>query len=71
MGPAEPPPPLRHLVALLSGGVVAVGVREVDVAGRGLHHLLDVAAAFADHMRVLCVGHVHLQGHLVHLDFTF
>lgn len=71
MGAAEPLLPSRHLVALLSGSVVAVRVWEVDVAGRDLHHLLDVAAAFADHVRVLRVGHVHLQSHLVHLDFTF
>lgn len=38
-----------HLVALLSL-VVAVGVREVDVTARVLHHLLDIVSPFADDM---------------------
>lgn len=72
MGAAEPLiPSFAHLVALLSGGVVAVRVWEVDVAGRDFHHLLDVAAAFADHVGVLRVRHFHLQCHLVHLDLAF
>ena len=57
----------RYLVALLACGVVAVGVREVDVTGSDPHDLLDVPAPFTDHMGVLRVGHVHLQSHLVHL----
>lgn len=60
----------HHLVAFLSGNAVTVGVWEMNVTGRDLHHLFDVATTFPDHMRVLRVGHVHLQGHLVYLDFT-
>ena len=55
-----------HLVALLCL-VVAVGVGEVDVAARLLHHSLDVVATFADDVRVLCVRDVHLQSHSVTL----
>ena len=58
---------MRYLVALLPRGVVAVGVREVDVTGSDPHDVLDVPAPFTDHMGVLSVGHVHLKGHLVHL----
>ena len=56
-----------YLVALLPRGVVAVGVREVDMTGSDPHDLLDVPTPFADHMGVLRVGYVHLQSHLVHL----
>lgn len=42
------------LVALLCL-VVAVGVREMDVAARILHNLLDVVASFANDVRVLGV----------------
>lgn len=35
--------------------VVAVGVGEMDVTARILHHLLDVVASFADDVRVLSV----------------
>ena len=50
-----------HLVALLRL-VVAVGVGEVDVAARLLHHLLDVVPSLPDDVGVLRVGYVHLQG---------
>lgn len=50
----------RYLVAFLSGGVVAVGVGEMDVARRDFHHLLDVSTPFADDVGVLRVGHIHL-----------
>lgn len=40
----------------------------MDVAGRDLHHLFDVPATFPNHMRVLCIGHIHLQSHLVYLN---
>lgn len=49
-----------HLVALLSGSVVAVGVGEMDVARCDLHHLFDVPTTFPNHVRVLCMGHIHL-----------
>lgn len=55
-----------NLVAFLRL-VVPVGVGEVDVAARLLHHPLDVVAALADHVRVLRVGHVHFQSHPVAL----
>ena len=55
-----------YLVALLRL-IVAVGVGEVDVATRVLHHLLDVVASLADDVGVLCVGHVHLKGYPVSL----
>lgn len=42
------------LVALLRL-VVAIGIREMDVAARILHHLLDVVASFANDMRVFGV----------------
>lgn len=35
--------------------VVTVGVREMDVAARILHHLLDIVASFANDVRVLGV----------------
>lgn len=38
-----------HLVALLSL-VVSVGIGEVDVTARVLHHLLDIVSPFADDM---------------------
>ncbi len=47
--------------------VVPVGVREMDVAARLLHHPLDVVATFANNVGVLCVGHVHLQSYPVTL----
>lgn len=53
-----------HLVALFRGQV-PVGVREVDVAARLLHHLLDLEASFANDVRVVGVGHVHFQSHAV------
>lgn len=59
-------PHKSDLVALLRL-VVAVGVGEVDMTARVLHHLLDVVAPFADDVRVLGVRHVHLQGHAVAL----
>ena len=43
-----------NLVAFLRL-VVPVGVWEMDVAPRLLHHPLDVVATFADNVRVLCV----------------
>lgn len=49
-----------HLVAFLSGGVVAVGVGEMDVTRCDFHHLFDVSASFPNDVGVLCVGHVHL-----------
>lgn len=57
-----------HLVAFLSGSIVAVGVGEMNVARRDLHHLFDVPTTLPDHVRVLCIGHVHLQSHLVYLE---
>lgn len=39
----------------------------MDVAPRLLHHPLDVVATFADNVRVLCVGNVHLQSYPVTL----
>lgn len=57
-----------YLVAFLSCSIVAVGVREMDVTRCDLHHLFDVSATFPDHMGMFCVGHIHLQSHLVHLD---
>lgn len=40
----------------------------MNVARRDLHHLFDVPTTFPDHVRVLCIGHVHLQSHLVYLE---
>jgi len=39
----------------------------MDVAPRLLHHPLDVVATFANNVRVLCVGNIHLQSHSVTL----
>lgn len=57
---------LTNLVAFLCL-VVPVGVWEMDVAPRLLHHPLDVVATFANNVRVLCVGNVHLQSYPVTL----
>lgn len=55
-----------NLVAFL-GLVVPVRVWEMDVAPCLLHHPLDVVATFANNVRVLCVGNVHLQSYPVTL----
>lgn len=55
-----------NLVAFL-GLVVPVGVWEVDVATRLLHHPLDVVATFSNNVRVLRVRDVHLQSYPVAL----
>lgn len=39
----------------------------MDVAPSLLHHPLDVVAPFANNVRVLCVGNVHLQSYPVTL----
>lgn len=57
---------LTDLVAFLRL-VVPVGVWEMDVAARLLHHPLDVVATFADDVGVLRVGNVHLQRYPVAL----
>lgn len=43
----------------------------MDVTRRDLHHLFDVASTFPNHMGVLCVRHIHLQSHLVHLGLIW
>ena len=48
-----------HLIALFQL-VVPVGIWEVDMTSRVLHHLLDVVASLPYHMGVFRVGHVHL-----------
>lgn len=60
-----------YLVAFLSCSVVAIGVREVDVTGCGLHHLFDVPATFSDDVGVLRECHVHFQRHFINLVFKF
>ena len=55
-----------NLVAFLCL-VVPVGVWEMDVAARLLHHPLDVVATFANNVGVLRVGNVHLQSYPVTL----
>lgn len=42
----------------------------MDVTPRLLHHPLDVVAAFANDVGVLCVRDVHLQSHPVTLMST-
>lgn len=49
---------------------MTIGVREVDVTGRGLHHLLYVPTTFSNDVGMLRKGYVHLQSHLVYLLFT-
>ena len=49
-----------NLVAFLCL-VVSVGVWEMNVAPCLLHHPLDVVSTFANNVRVLCVGNVHLK----------
>lgn len=56
------------LVALLCL-VVAIRVREMNVAARILHHLLDVVASFANDVRVLGVWNVHFQSHAIALRY--
>lgn len=55
-----------NLVAFLCL-VIPVGVWEMDVASRLLHHPFDVVATFANNVGVLRVGNIHLQSYPVAL----
>lgn len=57
---------LTNLVAFLCL-VVPVRVWEMDVAPGLFHHPLDVVATFANNVRVLRVGDIHLQSYPVTL----
>lgn len=48
--------------------VVPVGVWEVDVAARVLHHFFNVVTALANDVGVLCVRDIHLQRDAVALQ---
>ena len=51
----------RDLIRLFAARVGPIRVREVNVAARLLHDFLDVVAAFADDVAVVCKTDVHFQ----------